>query len=180
MLEWRQSGSVNSPSHTTSNQGFSTAQKLDKLGMRGSDTCELVFEDCEASRRGVGGVKGAKRKRRRSGDEGEGLCCGLVSTKHTRTHMHARTHAHKHTHTRTRGCSASTRIPPTPRGATRRSPQRTCWASPTRASRCSCQASTTSGWSLQSTHTHTHTHAHMHIHIHSCARSRTRAEDQAC
>ncbi|WP_255536389.1 isovaleryl-CoA dehydrogenase [Pacificimonas pallii] len=27
--------------------GFKTAQKLDKLGMRGSDTCELVFEDCE-------------------------------------------------------------------------------------------------------------------------------------
>jgi isovaleryl-CoA dehydrogenase len=27
--------------------GFSTHQKLDKLGMRGSDTCELVFEDCE-------------------------------------------------------------------------------------------------------------------------------------
>ena len=27
--------------------GFSTAQKLDKLGMRGSDTCELIFEDCE-------------------------------------------------------------------------------------------------------------------------------------
>jgi len=27
--------------------GFSTAQKLDKLGMRGSQTCELVFEDCE-------------------------------------------------------------------------------------------------------------------------------------
>ena len=27
--------------------GFSTAPKLDKLGMRGSDTCELVFEDCE-------------------------------------------------------------------------------------------------------------------------------------
>ena len=26
--------------------GFSTHQKLDKLGMRGSDTCELVFEDC--------------------------------------------------------------------------------------------------------------------------------------
>ena len=26
--------------------GFSTAQKLDKLGMRGSDTCELRFEDC--------------------------------------------------------------------------------------------------------------------------------------
>ena len=27
-------------------QGFSTAQKLDKLGMRGSNTCELVFRDC--------------------------------------------------------------------------------------------------------------------------------------
>jgi isovaleryl-CoA dehydrogenase len=28
-------------------KGFSRAQKLDKLGMRGSDTCELVFENCE-------------------------------------------------------------------------------------------------------------------------------------
>ena len=27
-------------------EGFSTAQKLDKLGMRGSNTCELVFRDC--------------------------------------------------------------------------------------------------------------------------------------
>jgi len=27
--------------------GFSTAQKLDKLGMRGSDTCELIFQNCE-------------------------------------------------------------------------------------------------------------------------------------
>jgi isovaleryl-CoA dehydrogenase len=27
--------------------GFSRAQKLDKLGMRGSNTCELVFENCE-------------------------------------------------------------------------------------------------------------------------------------
>uniref|UniRef100_A0A8C1WQB0 Isovaleryl-CoA dehydrogenase, mitochondrial n=1 Tax=Cyprinus carpio TaxID=7962 RepID=A0A8C1WQB0_CYPCA len=27
--------------------GFSTAQKLDKLGMRGSNTCELIFEDCQ-------------------------------------------------------------------------------------------------------------------------------------
>ncbi len=34
--------------HTCTNpQGFSTAQKLDKLGMRGSDTCELIFENCE-------------------------------------------------------------------------------------------------------------------------------------
>jgi len=28
-------------------KGFSTAPKLDKLGMRGSNTCELIFEDCE-------------------------------------------------------------------------------------------------------------------------------------
>lgn len=27
-------------------QGFSTSPKLDKFGMRGSDTCELVFENC--------------------------------------------------------------------------------------------------------------------------------------
>jgi isovaleryl-CoA dehydrogenase len=30
-------------------KGFSTAQKLDKLGMRGSNTCELVFENCVVS-----------------------------------------------------------------------------------------------------------------------------------
>jgi isovaleryl-CoA dehydrogenase len=37
--------------------GFSTAQKLDKLGMRGSDTCELIFEDCEVPAENVlGGV----------------------------------------------------------------------------------------------------------------------------
>jgi isovaleryl-CoA dehydrogenase len=28
-------------------KGFTTAQKLDKLGMRGSNTCELVFQNCE-------------------------------------------------------------------------------------------------------------------------------------
>ena len=43
-------------------KGFRTAQKLDKLGMRGSDTCELVFEDCEVPEENVlgqlgGGVK---------------------------------------------------------------------------------------------------------------------------
>jgi isovaleryl-CoA dehydrogenase len=38
-------------------KGFSTAQKLDKLGMRGSDTCELVFQDCEVPEENVmGGV----------------------------------------------------------------------------------------------------------------------------
>ena len=36
--------------------GFSTAQKLDKLGMRGSDTCELVFEDCEVPEENVLGT----------------------------------------------------------------------------------------------------------------------------
>jgi len=37
--------------------GFSTAQKLDKLGMRGSNTCELVFQDCEVPEENVlGGV----------------------------------------------------------------------------------------------------------------------------
>jgi len=34
-------------------KGFSTAQKLDKLGMRGSDTGELVFEDCEVPEENV-------------------------------------------------------------------------------------------------------------------------------
>lgn len=33
--------------------GFSTAQKLDKLGMRGSNTCELVFEDCEVPQENI-------------------------------------------------------------------------------------------------------------------------------
>jgi isovaleryl-CoA dehydrogenase len=28
-------------------KGFSTSPKLDKFGMRGSDTCELIFDDCE-------------------------------------------------------------------------------------------------------------------------------------
>jgi isovaleryl-CoA dehydrogenase len=34
-------------------KGFSTAQKLDKLGMRGSDTSELIFEDCEVPEENV-------------------------------------------------------------------------------------------------------------------------------
>jgi len=38
--------------------GFSTHQKLDKLGMRGSDTCELVFEDCEVPEENVLGEVG--------------------------------------------------------------------------------------------------------------------------
>ena len=39
-------------------KGFSTAQKLDKLGMRGSNTCELVFEDCEVPYENVLGEEG--------------------------------------------------------------------------------------------------------------------------
>ncbi|XP_042418057.1 isovaleryl-CoA dehydrogenase, mitochondrial [Zingiber officinale] len=38
--------------------GFSTAQKLDKLGMRGSDTCELVFEKCFVPEENVLGEEG--------------------------------------------------------------------------------------------------------------------------
>ena len=42
--------------------GFSTAQKLDKLGMRGSNTCELVFQDCEVPVENVlGSVGGGVR-----------------------------------------------------------------------------------------------------------------------
>ncbi|KTD26292.1 MULTISPECIES: isovaleryl-CoA dehydrogenase [Legionella] len=43
-------------------KGFRTAQKLDKLGMRGSNTCELVFEDCEVPKENVLGEinKGVK------------------------------------------------------------------------------------------------------------------------
>lgn len=39
-------------------KGFSTHQKLDKLGMRGSDTCELVFQDCEVPEENVLGQVG--------------------------------------------------------------------------------------------------------------------------
>jgi isovaleryl-CoA dehydrogenase len=39
-------------------RGFSTAQKLDKLGMRGSNTCELVFRDCEVPAENILGREG--------------------------------------------------------------------------------------------------------------------------
>ena len=39
-------------------KGFSTHQKLDKLGMRGSDTCELLFEDCEVPQENMLGALG--------------------------------------------------------------------------------------------------------------------------
>ena len=39
-------------------KGFTTAQKLDKLGMRGSNTCELVFQDCEVPAGNILGQEG--------------------------------------------------------------------------------------------------------------------------
>ena len=39
-------------------KGYTTAQKLDKLGMRGSNTCELVFDDCEVPEENVLGTAG--------------------------------------------------------------------------------------------------------------------------
>ncbi|WP_134676707.1 isovaleryl-CoA dehydrogenase [Ectopseudomonas khazarica] len=39
-------------------KGFSRHQKLDKLGMRGSNTCELLFEDCEVPEENVLGAEG--------------------------------------------------------------------------------------------------------------------------
>jgi isovaleryl-CoA dehydrogenase len=39
-------------------KGFSTGQKLDKLGMRGSNTCELIFQDCEVPEENVLGEVG--------------------------------------------------------------------------------------------------------------------------
>ncbi len=43
-------------------KGFKTAQKLDKLGMRGSNTCELIFDDCAIPEENVlGAVNGGSR-----------------------------------------------------------------------------------------------------------------------
>jgi isovaleryl-CoA dehydrogenase len=39
-------------------KGFTTSKKLDKLGMRGSNTCELVFEDCQVPEENVLGSVG--------------------------------------------------------------------------------------------------------------------------
>jgi len=39
-------------------KGYTTAQKLDKLGMRGSNTCELVFNDCEVPEENILGTAG--------------------------------------------------------------------------------------------------------------------------
>lgn len=39
-------------------KGFSTAQKLDKMGMRGSNTCELIFDNCEVPEENLLGKEG--------------------------------------------------------------------------------------------------------------------------
>jgi isovaleryl-CoA dehydrogenase len=70
------------------NEGFSTAQKLDKLGMRGSDTCELVFEDCEVPEenvlgnvgRGVNVLMSGLDYERRCWRRGRSASCRPVST----------------------------------------------------------------------------------------------------
>lgn len=53
--------------------GFTTAQKLDKLGMRGSDTCELVFQDCKVPAENVLGTVGGGMKVLMSGLDYERL-----------------------------------------------------------------------------------------------------------
>ncbi|MEZ5893468.1 MAG: isovaleryl-CoA dehydrogenase [Parvularculaceae bacterium] len=64
-------------------KGFSTAQKLDKLGMRGSDTGELVFEDCEVPAENLIGSEGDGVRILMSGLDYErtvlaGGCTGLM------------------------------------------------------------------------------------------------------
>jgi isovaleryl-CoA dehydrogenase len=57
-------------------KGFSTAQKLDKLGMRGSNTCELVFDNCEVPEENVlGAVNGGVRVLMSGLDYTRGWCC---------------------------------------------------------------------------------------------------------
>src|SRR6202008_1983474 len=48
-------------------KGFSTAQKLDKLGMRGSGTGDLVFDDCEVPEENITGREGGGGNARGSG-----------------------------------------------------------------------------------------------------------------
>ena len=63
--------------------GFSRAQKLDKLGMRGSNTCELVFEDCEVPAENILGKENQGVKVLMSGLDYErtvlsGGCTGIM------------------------------------------------------------------------------------------------------
>ena len=63
--------------------GFSRAQKLDKLGMRGSNTCELVFEDCQVPAENILGQENQGVKVLMSGLDYErtvlsGGCTGIM------------------------------------------------------------------------------------------------------
>lgn len=61
-------------------EGFSTAQKLDKLGMRGSDTCELVFENCFVPEENLVGEVGQGAAILMSGLDYERVVLSAVST----------------------------------------------------------------------------------------------------
>ncbi len=64
---------------TPAMDGFSTAQKLDKLGMRGSDTCELVFENCFVPDENIIGKPGDGVKILMSGLDYERVTLSAVS-----------------------------------------------------------------------------------------------------
>lgn len=53
--------------------GFSTAQKLDKLGMRGSNTCELIFQNCKVPEKNILGLFNQGTKVLMSGLDAERL-----------------------------------------------------------------------------------------------------------
>ena len=59
-------------------KGFSTAQKLDKLGMRSSPTCELVFQDCEIPEENVLGQVGGGVRVLMSGRTTSAWCCPVA------------------------------------------------------------------------------------------------------
>ena len=72
-------------------KGFSTAQKLDKLGMRGSNTCELVFDDCEVPEENVLGEIGSGVNVLMSGLDFERVVlAGRASGYHAGLHGHRR------------------------------------------------------------------------------------------
>ena len=72
-------------------KGFSTAQKLDKLGMRGSDTCELVFQDCEVPEENVLNTVGKGVNVLMSGLDYERAVLAAGPARH-----HARVPRHRH------------------------------------------------------------------------------------
>ncbi len=55
-------------------EGFSTSPKLDKLGMRGSNTCELVFEDCKVPGRKTTSLSALRIDRKLRSDKNDKIC----------------------------------------------------------------------------------------------------------